>query len=68
MAAGRFADVGEVVRAALSLLQQSDVELAAFAASLDAAQTEGERDGFRSLDQVMRDADALLEELAASRP
>ena len=67
VAAGRFADVSEVVRAGLSLLQQSDAELVAFAASLDAAQAEGERIGFRSLDEVMRDADALLEESVARR-
>jgi putative addiction module CopG family antidote len=67
VAKGRFRDVNEVVRAGLTLLQQSEAELVAFAGSLDAAKAEGERVGFRRLDQVMRDADALLEEMIDPR-
>ena len=68
VASGRFQDVGEVVRAGLSLLQQSEAEVGAFVASLDEAEAEGERLGFRSLEDVMRNADALLEERARNRP
>ena len=57
---GRFRDVGEVVRAGVSLLQRAEAERAAFEASLDNAIAEGERDGFLTLDEVMRDADASL--------
>ena len=67
VARGRFRDVNEVVRAGLILLQQSEVELAEFVESLDAAKAEGQRVGCRSLDQVMHDADALLEEMATDR-
>jgi putative addiction module CopG family antidote len=67
IAKGRFRDVGEVVRAGVSLLQRAEAERAAFEASLDNAIAEGERDGFLTLDEVMRDADALLEEMANSR-
>ena len=67
IAKGRFRDVDEVVRAGVSLLQRAEAERAAFEASLDSAIAEGERDGFLTLDEVMRDADALLEEMANSR-
>jgi putative addiction module CopG family antidote len=67
IAKGRFRDVDEVVRAGVSLLQRAEAERAAFEASLDNAIAEGERDGFLTLDEVMRDADALLEEMANSR-
>ena len=67
IAKGRFRDVDEVVRAGVSLLQRAEAERAAFEASLDNAIAEGERDGFLTLDEVMRDADAFLEEMANSR-
>lgn len=67
VARGRFRDVNEVVRAGLILLQQSEVELAEFVESLDAATAEGQRVGCRPLDRVMQDADALLEEMATGR-
>lgn len=67
IAKGRFRDVDEVVRAGVSLLQRAEAERAAFEASLDNAIAEGEQDGFLTLDEVMRDADALLEEMANSR-
>jgi putative addiction module CopG family antidote len=67
IAKGRFRDVDEVVRAGVSLLQRAEAERAAFEASLTNAIAEGVRDGFLTLDEVMRDADALLEEMANSR-
>jgi putative addiction module CopG family antidote len=67
IAKGRFRDVDEVVRAGVSLLQRAEAERAAFEASLDNAIAEGERDGFLTLDEVMHDADALLEEMSNSR-
>ena len=67
VAAGRFGSVDEVVRAAMSLLRHSDAEIEAFAASLDAAEAEGERLGFRPLDAVMRDVDTLIEDVTRTR-
>jgi putative addiction module CopG family antidote len=67
VAQGRFRDVAEVVRAGMTLLQRAEAERAAFVASLEEARAEGERDGFLTIDEVMRDIDALLEEMANSR-
>ena len=67
VASGRYRDLDEVVRTGLSLLQRAEAERDAFIASLEAARAEGERDGFFTIDEVMRDADALIEELARDR-
>jgi antitoxin ParD1/3/4 len=67
VAQGRFRDVAEVVAAGVSLLQRAEAERAAFVASLEEARAEGERDGFLTIDEVMRDIDALLEEMANAR-
>jgi antitoxin ParD1/3/4 len=62
---GRYNSVSEVTRAALRLLQQVEQQRREFLASLDAAEAEGERDGFLSVEEVMQDLDATIE--AASR-
>ena len=62
---GRYNSVSEVTRAALRLLQQVEQQRREFLASLDAAEAEGERDGFLSVEEVMQDLDARIE--AASR-
>lgn len=67
VANGRYRDLDEVVRTGLSLLQEAEAERDAFIASLDEARAEGERDGFFTIDEVMRDADALIKELARNR-
>ena len=79
VASGRYRSRDEVIAAGLSLLQEADAavtgffeslddaEVAAFAASLEAAEAEGERIGFRSIDDVMRDTDLLLDELDRQR-
>lgn len=79
VASGRYASRDEVIAAGLSLLRDADAEMAsfigsldaaeltAFGASLDAAEAEGERLGFRSVDDVMRDADLMLDELDRRR-
>ncbi|MDU7524189.1 MAG: type II toxin-antitoxin system ParD family antitoxin [Roseomonas mucosa] len=61
VAEGRFRDVGEVVGASLVLLQRAEAERAALIASLEAAQAEGERDGFATLDEVEREMDEIIE-------
>ena len=67
VASGRFGSRDEMVVAAVALLRQEDAELAAFAESLDAAEAEGERLGFATLEEVMRETDVQLEELARKR-
>jgi antitoxin ParD1/3/4 len=67
VARGRFRDVPDVIRAAVDLLRRTEAQRAAFDATLDDAIAEGERDGFMTLDGAMRDADALLEEMAKLR-
>lgn len=49
---GRYNNVSEVVRSALRLLQEAEERRAAFVASLEAADQEGRRDGFASVDEV----------------
>jgi len=64
VASGRFSDVADVVRAAVTLLQKVEAERGAFVASLEAAHDEGERDGFLTVEESMRDLDAIIEDMA----
>jgi antitoxin ParD1/3/4 len=63
---GRYNSVSEVTRAALRLLQQVEQQRREFLAMLEAAEAEGERDGFFTVEEVMQDLDEAIE--AASRP
>ena len=63
---GRYNSVSEVTRAALRLLQQVEQQRREFLAMLDAAEAEGEREGFLTMEEVMQDLDEAIE--AASRP
>ena len=59
IATGRYRDVSEVVQAGLNLLQRVDAARVELLASVLAAEAEGDRDGYLSLDQLeaeMRDA------------
>jgi putative addiction module CopG family antidote len=62
VAAGRFRDVAEVVRAGVSMLQRADAARAALLASLLDAQEEGDRDGHLTAEVLM----ARVEERLAS--
>lgn len=62
---GRYNSVSEVTRAALRLLQQVEQQRREFLAMLEAAEAEGERNGFLTMDEVMQDLDEAIE--AASR-
>jgi antitoxin ParD1/3/4 len=65
---GRYASVSEVHRAAMRLLQDAEQKRAAFVASLEEAEDEGERRGFLTAEQVVEDAmSAIKEEAARSR-
>ena len=59
VAQGRYSDLDDVARAAFSLLQRAEAERAAFMASLK--ETEAERDGFFTLDEVMAETAAIIE-------
>jgi antitoxin ParD1/3/4 len=67
VAAGRYRDVSEVVRAGLSLLQRAEAEVAEFVVSLEEARAEGERDGFLNAEQVEQRVRAIVEVAAARR-
>ena len=67
VAAGRFRDLSEVVQAGLSLLKQSEAEMADFVSSLEAARAEGERDGFLTAAQVESSVRAAIANAAARR-
>jgi antitoxin ParD1/3/4 len=58
---GRYNSVSEVTRAALRLLQQVEQQRREFLVMLDAAEAEGEREGFLTLEEVMADIDRRIE-------
>jgi antitoxin ParD1/3/4 len=62
VAGGRFGDAGEVVRAGLRLLREADERRLAFARSLEEARAESERDGWFTVDEVMAEIDAIIDE------
>ena len=68
VAAGRYRNVGEVVAAGVGLLRRTQARQEELLASVTAAEAQGERHGFLTIDEVMKDADALIEEMAGTRP
>ena len=60
VAQGRYPTVEAMVGASFDLLRQAEAERAAFVASLEAAEAEGERDGFFTIDEVVQEMDALI--------
>ncbi|MBF0311753.1 MAG: type II toxin-antitoxin system ParD family antitoxin [Magnetococcales bacterium] len=64
---GRFKNVSEVVRSALWLLQEGEERRARFSEMLDAVRIETENNGGHSLEEVMAEADGLIEESFRSR-
>ncbi len=67
VAAGRYRDTAEVVRAGVKLLQHAETEVAEFAVSLEAARDEANRDGWVSLDDMLAEMDQIIRE-TADRP
>ena len=63
---GRYANVSEVTRAALRLLQQAEQQRQDFVAMLHAAEAEGEAIGFTTAEALGAELDALIRE--AGRP
>ncbi|MBR0641360.1 ribbon-helix-helix domain-containing protein [Plastoroseomonas hellenica] len=64
VAQGLFRDLNEVVRAGIDLVRRAQAERAAFIASLEAAEAEGERDGFLDAEDVHAEISAMIEEMA----
>jgi antitoxin ParD1/3/4 len=60
VAQGRYSDLDDVMRAAVSLLQRAETERATFIVSLEEAQAEAERDGFSTLDEVLQEMDEII--------
>lgn len=63
VAAGRYRDKAELVRAGIELIRKLESERAAFIRSLEEAEAEGERDGFVSMDDVHAEMMGIVEEL-----
>jgi len=66
VASGRYRDVSEVVRAGVGLLRRLDAARAELLASVIAAEAEGDRDGYLSIDQVEAEMQAAIR--SAARP
>ena len=67
VASGRYRDTSDLIRAALSLLQDAETELAAFRRSLEDALAEGERDGCFEIEDVHREMIEHIEEMQSRR-
>ena len=67
VASGRYANVSEVHRAALRLLQVQEERRQAFTAMLEAAEHKGEAEGFLDADDVLGELDELIAAAAAGR-
>jgi antitoxin ParD1/3/4 len=61
VASGRYRDIDEVVGKAVSLLRRMETERAVFIGTLEAAQAEGERIGFSSIEDVASELDAIID-------
>ncbi|MBF0461640.1 MAG: type II toxin-antitoxin system ParD family antitoxin [Magnetococcales bacterium] len=63
---GRFHNLNEVVRSALCLLQEGEERRARFQAMLDAVREETARDGGHALEDVMAEADRIIQEASCA--
>ncbi|HKM63691.1 MAG TPA: type II toxin-antitoxin system ParD family antitoxin [Acidisphaera sp.] len=66
VADGRFSNLGDVVTAALQLLEREYTKKA-FVAMLEEAEAEAERDGWVSTEQMDAELDKILEEARQQR-
>ena len=64
VAAGRYRDTAEVVRAGVQLLQRAEAEVVEFVASLETARDEANRDGWVSLEEMFAEMDQIIRETA----
>ena len=61
VAQGRYNNVSEVVRSALRLLQEWEDQRRQFAATLREAEEEADRDGWLTLEDVLAEAQAIID-------
>ena len=66
IAAGRYRDESDLLAAGVSLLQRTQAQREQLLASVMAAEAKGEQNGFLTIDEVMRDADAFIEEMVGT--
>ena len=67
VAEGRYEDVNEVVSSALRLLRDQEARRQAFIRSLEEAQAEAERDGYFTIEEVVAEMKAAIDEVEAER-
>jgi antitoxin ParD1/3/4 len=67
VAQGRYGNVGEVVDAAMQLLLHQEAQRQAFVRSLEEAQAEAERDGYFTIEEVVAEMKAAIDEVVAER-
>lgn len=60
---GRYNNVSEVVRAGLRLLEEAEARRIAFQRSLDEAEAEADRGETYTIDEVMAEVDAIIDEV-----
>lgn len=61
---GRYDSVHQVAEAAMRLLRTAEAERAAFIATLEDAEADGETNGFLTIEDVERRMDAMIEAVA----
>jgi antitoxin ParD1/3/4 len=61
VADGRYANVSEVVRTGLRLLQEQEEARRKFEATLDEAVAESDRDGWLTIDEVVAEMDTIID-------
>ncbi len=64
VASGRFRDVADVIRAGVAMLQRSEAARAELLSSVVAAEAEGDRDGYFSLDRIEAEMRAAIRSTA----
>jgi antitoxin ParD1/3/4 len=61
VADGRYSNVSEVVRSALRLLREREEARSQFAASIEEAQAEADRDGTFTVEEVLAEVDEIID-------
>jgi putative addiction module CopG family antidote len=64
VAAGRYRDISELVAAGIAMLRRTEDARARLLESVQAAERDGETNGFLTLDELMADASAVIAEMA----
>lgn len=67
VAEGRFGGIGEVVDAAMQLLRDQEALRSAFVQSLEDARAEADRDGYFTIEEVVAEMKAAVDQVEAER-